>query len=326
MNNISFKNKGGNYNAQSASLALGIATLALLSAPQTTWAADLKKYDVKCGDQLCGTFEIDLDEYKEYKNTPGNNSNLWRGGVNIGGKFVPKKNNEFHYIQSVKDNTDHFRWINDASVPLPEPYLDPPPGGYKVRTDVGANTFVDQPFDYLPWYDEGEFPLFSDAPNSRLPYAKTKKVELLFETWIVCVIDKKIIPNTIAKDDTYNVAPLWGFQWGYTIDYKDVGVIGTDEPADFTVTKVDFTPLVTPSADWNKATSSATKYGAGDKQDFWNITKGDCKDCVTLDARKVPEPSSILGILAIGTLGAASTLKRKLKPSQSTEKETTKVS
>ena len=38
-----------------------------------------------------------------------------------------------------------------------------------------------------------------------------------------------------------------------------------------------------------------------------------------------PEPSSILSILAIGTLGAASTLKRKLKPSQSTEKETTKV-
>jgi hypothetical protein len=40
----------------------------------------------------------------------------------------------------------------------------------------------------------------------------------------------------------------------------------------------------------------------------------------------VPEPSSTLGLLALGTLGAASTLKRKLKSSQSTEKETTKVS
>ncbi|MCZ8026081.1 MAG: PEP-CTERM sorting domain-containing protein [Microcystis sp. LE19-10.1B] len=39
----------------------------------------------------------------------------------------------------------------------------------------------------------------------------------------------------------------------------------------------------------------------------------------------VPEPSSILGIITLGTLGAASTLKRKLKPSKSTEKETTKV-
>ena len=39
----------------------------------------------------------------------------------------------------------------------------------------------------------------------------------------------------------------------------------------------------------------------------------------------VPEPTSTLGLLALGTLGAASTLKRKLKSSQSTEKETTKV-
>ncbi len=39
----------------------------------------------------------------------------------------------------------------------------------------------------------------------------------------------------------------------------------------------------------------------------------------------VPEPSSTLSLLALGTIGAASTLKRKLKPSQSIEKETTKV-
>jgi hypothetical protein len=53
--------------------------------------------------------------------------------------------------------------------------------------------------------------------------------------------------------------------------------------------------------------------------------------CVTvqnLDVKLVPEPSSTAGLLAIGSfgaLGAASTLKRKLKSSQSTEKETTKV-
>jgi hypothetical protein len=40
----------------------------------------------------------------------------------------------------------------------------------------------------------------------------------------------------------------------------------------------------------------------------------------------VPEPSSILSLLALGTLGAASTLKRQLKSSKSSEKETTKVS
>jgi hypothetical protein len=41
---------------------------------------------------------------------------------------------------------------------------------------------------------------------------------------------------------------------------------------------------------------------------------------------KVPEPTSNLSLLALGTLGAASTLKRKLKPSKASEKEITKVS
>jgi hypothetical protein len=39
----------------------------------------------------------------------------------------------------------------------------------------------------------------------------------------------------------------------------------------------------------------------------------------------IPEPSSIIGLAVLSTLGAASTLKRKLKPSKSNEKETTKV-
>ena len=39
----------------------------------------------------------------------------------------------------------------------------------------------------------------------------------------------------------------------------------------------------------------------------------------------VPEPTSTFGLLTLGTLGAASTLKRKLKSSKSAEKETTKV-
>ena len=40
-----------------------------------------------------------------------------------------------------------------------------------------------------------------------------------------------------------------------------------------------------------------------------------------LDITPVPEPTSTLSLLALGTLGAASTLKRKLKPSKSREKE-----
>jgi len=51
--------------------------------------------------------------------------------------------------------------------------------------------------------------------------------------------------------------------------------------------------------------------------------------CVPVENLKlVPEPSSTAGLLAIGSfgaLGAASTLKRKLKSSKPSEKETTKV-
>ncbi len=46
------------------------------------------------------------------------------------------------------------------------------------------------------------------------------------------------------------------------------------------------------------------------------ITGTVTKELITV----VPEPASTLSILALGTLGAASTLKRKLKPSKSTEK------
>jgi hypothetical protein len=53
-----------------------------------------------------------------------------------------------------------------------------------------------------------------------------------------------------------------------------------------------------------------------------------CVPVQNLGVKLVPEPSSTAGLLAIGSfgaLGAGSAIKRKLKSSQSTEKETTKV-
>ncbi len=43
------------------------------------------------------------------------------------------------------------------------------------------------------------------------------------------------------------------------------------------------------------------------------------------DCESVPEPTSTLSLLSLGILGAGATLKRKLKPSNSIKKETTKV-
>ena len=60
----------------------------------------------------------------------------------------------------------------------------------------------------------------------------------------------------------------------------------------------------------------------GTQLSFSSIISGDTH----YTAVPCPEPTSILSLLALGTLGTASTLKRKLKPSKSTEKETTKVS
>jgi hypothetical protein len=57
----------------------------------------------------------------------------------------------------------------------------------------------------------------------------------------------------------------------------------------------------------------------------WVLASEVTFDGELLGVQPVPEPTSTLGLLALGTLGAVSTLKRKLKPSQSTEKETTKV-
>ncbi|WP_242034730.1 PEP-CTERM sorting domain-containing protein [Microcystis flos-aquae] len=71
---------------------------------------------------------------------------------------------------------------------------------------------------------------------------------------------------------------------------------------------------------------SYKKFNPGDFTDASFDIKNKSGWVLSVNFTHVPEPSTILSLLALGTLGAASTLKRKLKPSQSTEKETTKVS
>jgi hypothetical protein len=120
-----------------------------------------------------------------------------------------------------------------------------------------------------------------------------KTLTNIFETWIICVLDVVMGANaTQAKDDSYTIAPLLGWQWGYNIVYKDIGTLGVDEFADFTVTKTPFAFVTTPTAHWTDALTA--KYGATG-QDFWKITTGDCDDCI-------PEPRSgvllMMGVVA----------------------------
>jgi len=113
----------------------------------------------------------------------------------------------------------------------------------------------------------------------------------------VSVIEDIHNDNTIAKDDNYTIAPLLGWTWGFDIAYKDVANIGKDDLADFTVNKRPFNFIMAPSAGWK--TALGAKYGAGDKQDFWNIKLGDCQDCAP-----VPESSTML-LMTWGLIGFA---------------------
>ncbi|MCU7244896.1 MAG: hypothetical protein NT917_17625 [Microcystis aeruginosa WS75] len=62
--------------------------------------------------------------------------------------------------------------------------------------------------------------------------------------------------------------------------------------------------------------------GSADTFSSFNLTNW----TATVKTVSTPEYTSTFSLLALGTLGAASTLKRKLKPSKSSEKETTTVS
>ena len=93
---------------------------------------------------------------------------------------------------------------------------------------------------------------------------------------------------------------------------------GGQLPAGGNVSNIGFTPFefVTASSPAypNAGDANTALSGASFRYNLGNTT-----------STSVPEPSSILSLLALGTLGAASTLKHQLKPSKSTEKETTKV-
>lgn len=269
-----------------AVLAAGLPALA---------AVDSK--DVMCGKQKCGTMEISTYE----KFSSGTNPATDVGGALIDGKFTASTKGTFHYLQALTTNTsDAKRWFNDTTVALPVPMVDTPPGGYKSQTFATGKYDIDDAFDYLPWYDEaGEFPGFHDRPALLYQRAKAKDISLQFETWVVCVIED--VPGTeakVAKDDKYKVAPLLGFSWGFEIKYKDVGVIGTDEAADFSTTLTALKWVAAPTADWKSALGA--KYGAGAKQDMFNIALGDCAAC---NLMPIPEPSSawmwLPGLLAL---------------------------
>lgn len=253
-----------------------------------------KPKDVMCGATKCGVLEID-----KYQESSGNSTQPVTGflGIDINGLFKPVGaivSKTFNFIQAITNyNSSDRRWINDTSVPIGVPFIDPPPGGYKVKSPWNAvNWTVEQKFDYKPYYQPAgpAFPNFGDTPGMYMLPAKDNKLVFNFETWLVCTIEEMMGTNVnTSKDDNYTVAPLLGFTWGFDIAFKDQGVIGTDELQDFSVTLNDADWIIAPSDSWKNAL--ATKYGAGANQDFFNVKLGQCENC-----QEVPAPLPILGL------------------------------
>ena len=71
-------------------------------------------------------------------------------------------------------------------------------------------------------------------------------------------------------------------------------------------------------------TYSSIEFSVDQPETWHGFTVGKLEQ-VPEPGKQVPEPTSTLSLLALSTLGAASTLKRQLKSSKPSEKETTKV-
>ncbi len=206
-----------------------------------------------------------------------------RNGVNIRGRFRSPRDQarEFHYLQVLtRFDAADFRWSRDTHAPLPPQFVDPPPFGlHHLQADAdGRFRSVERTFDALPWFDEGDFPLFEDHPRAFLASAREHgTVAMEFETWLVCVISSKQgSDRNRVSDDAYEVGVLVGWTWGYSIAWRDVGQLGVDEFEDYTFTMQPLRLVTQPSEAFESALG-ATLGGA--VTDRFDIRLGDAQQC-----------------------------------------------
>ena len=286
-------------------VVLSLVMIAVVASPAN--ADPIEPHDVIChtanGPRDCGTMRI--TQFDNRRENTEESPNRWLGGAEIRAFFSSELALDYHYLQAVvTDEADDLRWIHDTSVKLPVEYVDAAPGGFKAQANADAGYNVERSFDYRPWYDQGDFPSFYDKAMSFMLPAKDqpdKRLSVYFETWLVCVIDELFTDNDQAKDDLYKVAPLLGWIWGYVIQYRDVGIIGTDELEDFTFVETALNWIEVPSPQWRDALNA--RFGANG-QDFFRIELGDCEECA------VPEPP--LQLLMLG--GVVALIVNRLRP------------
>lgn len=242
-----------------------------------------------CNNVFCG--QMSFTTYQTGETGTGTPQDPYRGFVDIQGSFTPGGagiGKTYHYIQAVYVDNRPPAFVDGTAITTP--YIDPPPGGYQG-----------DPFDLKPYYDEGEFPTFSDKPTINLAFTKNQPNgmrDLEFETWLVCVTQEVFGTNANkASDDTFTVAPLLGWKWGFQQTYADAPPLGTDGLEDITQTITPFSYLATPTANWTAALTKV--YGTNPNQDNFNVVVTNCVNCGI-----VPEPASttmvvvMLGMMA----------------------------
>ena len=269
----------------------------------------------------CGTIKFD---YNTYSDNPG--GNVSGGAALAGGFFLDSRRCmvldgfQLHWVQTVIA-TETAAGVADWMLP-----------------PMNAGWFPDAPPEDPTYSGEGLLPgvnppnppgnptvAFSDLPNRSFAGGNES---VLFELGLVAISNTANIEmmgmmfKEVRVIDTF----LWGFDINSVapFDVQDVvafpPISWGDPTATFLNTLNEFYDGMG-GGDPNATPPNSMPPKKSEKFKFFNNDMA----FKLLPRNRIPEPTSPLSLLALGTLGAASTLKRKLKPSQSTEKETTKV-
>jgi len=231
---------------------------------------------------------MEIDRYDGYYHWNAKNpsdASVWKGAWLIDGQFTRPAGgySGFHYVQTVTIDEAPPRFVDGTGLPIP--YVDPPPGGYSSRQ-----------WDTLVYYDQNEFPTFYDFPSNLALDAVTQAdntLSLRFETWLVCVVEQLLGGDaTKASDDTYVIAPLLGWTWGFDIKYTpDADPATYNFLTEFGILGSAFAWVDTaPSASWSNSLTQT--YGSGSTADRFIVGFDDCRNCV------VPAPATAELLLA----------------------------
>lgn len=273
---------------------LFLAVLSSLALPEAASALCLPgSFSCQTG---AGTLSIDIYEaYEGYP--PFLPDGIGAGSVRMGATFNPIQDGKYRFISAII-SADGPTVFSDGSL-IAKPLLDLPPGGYFGMPPDSI--------DLSPYYDTepGFENQFFDQPTAAFPdvLGIGGRAEAKFETWLVEVVKETFgdDPNK-AQDDTFTVNPLVGWTWGYDITNTDNASANPFEPEDFDTTTQPFSWLIDgPTGDWMTALDRV--YGSGETEDRFNV--------VLADRASVPEPSSAIGLIGLGILGAKSVRKRK---------------